>query len=246
MRIIDKNQDYYDYLQDYNDNVIVFDRRNSFLLTKEDMCKYFTGKIWGHELNNFKFVTLQCGGTFWLLLAKITKRANRKIDYYNTWNDYVTDYEFEVLETWKDYDVPNKLLEVKYIDEMAFPFYYKMVDRQADCIDYDKIKKNIDNLISAIVHNNIKEHCTTVISTKTYDGDYNNHKINRKCNIPLLKACGIACVIDAQELFCAIEEYFSIEKTKAERTEAIGTTNNDKITMHGFDTKTSFRGKVKA
>jgi hypothetical protein len=34
-----------------------------------------------------------------------------------------------------------------------------------------------------------------------------------------------------------------MEKSKLETTEAKGTTNDDKIIMHGFDTKTSFRGK---
>ena len=34
MRIIDKNHDFYDYLQDPTDNTIVFDRRGSFLLEK--------------------------------------------------------------------------------------------------------------------------------------------------------------------------------------------------------------------
>ena len=37
MRIIDNKHDFYDYLQDPTDTV-VFDRRNSFLLTKEIMC----------------------------------------------------------------------------------------------------------------------------------------------------------------------------------------------------------------
>jgi hypothetical protein len=45
------------------------------------------------------------------------------------------------------------------------------------------------------------------------------------------------------DVFCSIEEHFSREKTAAERTEPLGATNNDKIIMHGFDTKTSFRGK---
>ena len=38
MRIIDKQHDFYDYLQDPTDR-IVFDRRGSFLLTKELFCE---------------------------------------------------------------------------------------------------------------------------------------------------------------------------------------------------------------
>ena len=36
MRIIDKLRDYYDYLQDPTDT-LVFDRRNSYVVTKEDI-----------------------------------------------------------------------------------------------------------------------------------------------------------------------------------------------------------------
>ena len=38
MRIIDKNTDYYDYLQDSEDT-LVFDRRGSYLLTKDRLCE---------------------------------------------------------------------------------------------------------------------------------------------------------------------------------------------------------------
>jgi hypothetical protein len=42
-------------------------------------------------------------------------------------------------------------------------------------------------------------------------------------------------------IFYAIEEHFSMEKTASETTEAKGTTDEDKIAMHGFDVKKSFR-----
>ena len=67
-----------------------------------------------------------------------------------------------------------------------------------------------------------------------------DHKRDSK-TAPLLKASGLGHIIDPQEMFCAVEEYFSIEKTKSETTEPKGATNDDKIEMHGVDTKTSFR-----
>ena len=39
------------------------------------------------------------------------------------------------------------------------------------------------------------------------------------------------------------EEYFALEKSSTERREPLGTTDIDKIESHGFDKKTSFRGK---
>ena len=59
--------------------------------------------------------------------------------------------------------------------------------------------------------------------------------------MPGFKACGIADLVDPVSVFCAIEEHFSMEKTASETTEAKGTTNEDKVIMHGFDVKTSFR-----
>ena len=62
---------------------------------------------------------------------------------------------------------------------------------------------------------------------------------------PILTACGIKDLITPEDIFMAIEEHFSLLKTESERIDPIGATNNDKIEMHGFDTKTSFRGKQK-
>ena len=60
---------------------------------------------------------------------------------------------------------------------------------------------------------------------------------------PILKASGFPNLINPTEMYNAIDEYFSLKKAAAEFTEAKGTTNNDKIKNHGFDIKTSFRGK---
>ena len=50
MRIIDKQHDFYDYLQDPTDR-IVFDRRGSFLLTKERFCDGI--KLQRYHNNNY-------------------------------------------------------------------------------------------------------------------------------------------------------------------------------------------------
>lgn len=60
---------------------------------------------------------------------------------------------------------------------------------------------------------------------------------------PILKDIGIPSVVDGFEIYKALEEFFGTEKTASERSEAVGTTNEDKILSHGFDTKSSFRGK---
>ena len=48
MRIIDKNTDFYDFYQNlYPDKTFTFDRRDSYLLTKDIMCDHlFVDKYW--------------------------------------------------------------------------------------------------------------------------------------------------------------------------------------------------------
>lgn len=223
MRILDKYYDFYDCYQDYTDDM-VFDRRGSFLLTKDTICKQLYNKrgYWGKVRDNH-LILIQCGGTFWLELLTVTA-----IDSLNP-----TDFKVELLAQWRNYNKPNKLLvveEIKMYDAPLEDFGHEF--------NYDVIMKNKDIIIKAIDNN---DYCRELLSTITmWDKGFNNRI---KCDKPILKASGLISVIDPFEFFIAIEEYFSIEKTKAETTEPKGATNDDKIVMHGFDTKTSFRGK---
>ena len=140
-------------------------------------------------------------------------------------------YNIEVLDTWKNYDKPNELFKM---DLISFNSFYSLKDYKVNDFVPELIKAHIEDLRVAIDHNDIwLEHA---INRYTKSND-------KTPNIPLLAPCGIGNIISPTEMFCAIEEYFSIEKTKSETTEAKGTTNDDKIIMHGFDTKISFRGK---
>lgn len=221
MRIIDNKHDFYDYLQDSTDK-LVFDRRGSFQLTKERLCFDMNFVRW-NQMSHYRFIVLQCGATFWLLMVTITE-----IDDWNR----PTNYNMEVLDTWKNYDKSNELLKM---DLISFKSSYGLRDYKVNDFVPELIKSHIEDLRAAIDHNDIwMEHA---INRYTKSND------NTTQSIPLLAPCGIGNIISPTEMFCAIEEYFSIEKTKSETTEAKGTTNDDKIIMHGFDTKTSFRGK---
>ena len=61
--------------------------------------------------------------------------------------------------------------------------------------------------------------------------------------VPILKNIGIAAEVPAEKIFIAFEEYFMMQKSNMERTESVGLTDVEKVTNHGFDAKTSFRGK---
>ena len=105
MRIIDKNKDFYDYLQDY-DSDIVFDRRGSHILTNEEL------NVWNYynRYNNFenKYFLLQIGYTNWLILAKPTNINKDTYGYF-----VVNDFSLELIEMWKDYD---KSVDFKFGD----------------------------------------------------------------------------------------------------------------------------------
>ena len=215
MRIIDKNYDFYDYLQDYTDT-IVFDRSGSILLTKEEMCKGFS--YLGYRCMSYRFILLQCGATYWLCLAHLQFEDMRKA--YGV--PKVIDYNIEVLKMWKNYNKPRHLMKIEVID---FSYKFHLYEWTIEDYDYGKILNNSDVLADAVNHNDYHVDYTLTRENKPY----------------LLKASGFNACIVPQDLFCAIEEHLSLNRSEAERTEPLGATNEDKIVMHGFDTKKSFR-----
>lgn len=224
MRIIDKNRDYYDYLQSGEDNRIVFDRRGSFTLTKEAICHSFWNVRYG-DRTPWRFLLMQCGSTFWLFLAEITK--------WDDWGRLPSDFRLELFDSWKDYSAERKLLSIE-----ALSFYTLSI-----CGDTtrEKIGSRKDTIRSEVASRSYSHEGSLSHDEKiTSCGSTFKHE---KLFYPLLKECGIAGLVSAQDIFVAIEEYFSMEKTESETTEPKGVTNEDKIVMHGFDVKTSFRGK---
>jgi len=227
MRIIDKITDYYDYLQDPTDK-LVFDRRGSFLLTKELFCEKMR-LYWRYQDSKYRLVLLQCGATFWLFLVTLTE-----IDK----SGKPTGYSMELLTSWKNYDKKRELLKM---DLVTMKSYFGIYDWRSREYVYKKILARASDIKNAIIHGDYKVEQS--MGTYTKVTSCKGRDITEELHIPILKACGIGSIIEPLEMFCAIEEHFSLEKTASERTDAIGSTNDDKIAMHGFDTKTSFRGK---
>lgn len=235
MRIIDKNHDYYDYLADPTDT-LVFDRRGSFILEKSSICDRM--RTFGDRFDDvsYRHLLLQCGATFWLFLLTTTKLDD---SYTNIKSP--ADYDIELLATWKNYGKPNRLLDIRLVSfpnkHLVWNYKKKEHELKRDKINIDEIKTNIDRITM------FNERNSSYLGKVTYSTSKGISWVRKEYTIPLLSACGIANIVSPIDMFSAIEEYFSIEKTKAERTEPLGATNNDKIVMHGFDTKTSFRGK---
>ena len=233
MRILDKNTDFYDFYQNvYRDSSITFDRTDSFLLTKELMCEQLW---WTHSrFHTWQeepqvFVLLQIGHIFWLFLLEVTKAME----------DRPKDYTVQLITTWKNYSKQRCLIRLDIVDfgtEISWLLGWRWNSRR-----YlpDKVFARAEDLSRAIDRNDYKT-CRSINKHTIYKGD----GTKAEKHIPLLKACGIANCIDALDVFLAFEEYFSLEKTSAERTESAGLTDKEKIGNHGFDLKTSFRGKT--
>lgn len=223
MRIIDKNTDFYDFYQNlYPDKTFTFDRRDSYILTKDIMCDHlFVDKYWSwKEKSNksykkYNYMLLQICNTFWLFKIEITEIT----DY-----DRVKDYKVELLNKWKNFDKPRELIK---LDVIRFTHYY----------GYKK-EPTIEDRVNEINRNEHKVRRNLNNYTVYIGGE---ERVER--HIPLLKASGLAALIDPHEVFLALEQYFALEKSDSERREPIGTTDIDKIESHGFDKNTSFRGK---
>ena len=149
------------------------------------------------------------------------------------------DYDMELLVNWKNYDRSNELIKLSVVSFNIYMWEYKTGNYRNWDFDPEKIRTRVSNLKAAIDQRNYQVERNLGCHTKFTD--HKGNSIREIQDLPILKACGMADLVDPVSVFCAIEEHFSVEKTASETTEARGTTDEDKVIMHGFDVKTSFR-----
>lgn len=167
---------------------------------------------------------LQVGNTFWLFEADIAT-----IDEYG----YPKDYTLRLLRSWKNYDKQRALIK---LDVIRFDLHI-----MRDLISSKRKSGSMDRTDAMVKSIGIGDyHIVRGLNKHTI---YKDDGTKAEKHIPILKACGLANLIDSHEMYLALEEYFSMEKSSAERTESAGLTDNEKIGNHGFDLKSSFRGK---
>lgn len=222
MRIIDSNKDFYDYYQNiYRDDSLTFDRRDSYDLSKEEFAGNFyydschtSYRYYNKWYSKHHDVLLQICNTFWLFDLEVIKTNEI---------GRCVDYTLNLSGTWKDYNKPRELMRLSNIT-----FWYYKVD-------------TLEKKINAIKTNDYRVQ-------KVFD-KFHVYKSNGVTDVreerhtPILKNIGIAGCVDPMDIYLALEEYFSLEKTATERTESAGLTNDEKVSNHGFDLKKSFRGK---
>lgn len=216
MRILDKNTDYYDYLQNVNiDDTFTFDRRSSFDLTKADICcqlkPYFRSFL--DTTPGSHLLLLQVCNTFWLI---VLQGKNKQDNIY-------TDYDILTVESWKDYTKERKLLCLQVISINTFNYFSK------------KRSESLDQFV--------KDRCQR-IRTNDYNVEYTfdcADVTKPKPQYPRLQKLGIPAYIPAPDIYYSIEEYFSAEKTASEKDSSEPITDVEKAINHGFDKKSSFR-----
>lgn len=235
MRILDKNTDFYDYLQNiYRDTPVTFDRTDSFVLTKELVCYYLQWGRWYRKRREpIRWMLLQVCNTFWLFVLEITEFSGY---------DDPKSYKVNLVAKWKNYNKTRCLINLSTI-EFKWSTTYWISDihillNLLDSLKGDRIPNDVSRLISAVDMNEYETFYT--FDKYTIRHDDGNHA---EKHIPLLKASGLSNFIDPLDIFLAFEEYFSLEKQSKERSESLGLTDVEKVENHGFDKKTSFRGK---
>ena len=174
------------------------------------------------------FALLQVCNSFYLLLIKFTAEKNLPF------HDKVSDYTVELLCSWKNYHKQRELIKLDLIC-FGFDVSWAIYKRKRNQTREARIYDIISTLIQAIDTNDFK-----------YEYNLSKYKPSYRDeirNIPILKACGIASCVNPEDIYHSIEEYFSLEKQSQERTESVGITDKERIENHGFDVKTSFRGK---
>lgn len=221
MRIIDKNTDFYDYLQDiYRDNNITFDRTDSFLLTKDIIRAalgvqrkfnylYKTGKP------EYQYILLQIGFSYWLFIVEITS-----VDNYRD----VKEYNIDLLTKWKNYDSPSTIISLEIVN-----FERKTVFGKKNLgVDKEYFMKRAPIFENAVRHKEYESHynfCDYLHLRDLKDRYY----VQTYGRIPLLKASGLSRFLIPLEVYLSLEEHFSHEKTSNERTTSVNITDKEKL-----------------
>jgi len=215
MRIISKIKDFYDYISyefSDKDDDIVFDRRNSIIITKNDIASFlglnrYEKKTYYSDISNY--LIFQVGCLFFLI--EVYDVEYKDVIVCGIKEKEFSNYKMKVLSKWRNYnskDVMNFYKLHRY-------FYYK-TDNQF--IDYAKNEiLSEDDKMKSAGYTNIKD------------------------KVFILNETGLASIIDPKEIYLALDEYFSSLITDKEKRESVGITNNEKIVNHGFDKKISFR-----
>ena len=216
MKILDRNKDYYDYLQGVygTDNQVIFDRQKSVVLDVNCWDKIFDReytppKRYSSWLDdNNEFLILECGFTQYLLHLELLQN--------NTWNLSLK----RIFRDNKHYkDEPLSI----YFVRLPYTTWYWQYQSLSE---YPFEKMNYAN--------DLEENCTYL--KRGYVQKYVD------INLPILKNTGIPALIPAEDIWRDLYNYLLYKK---EPQIVENRTDRQKLEGKGFDKTTSFRHPIK-
>jgi len=229
MQIIDKNKDFYDFLQfQYGiDKSRTYDRRGSVVLTQSKLIKFLLGdhdKLFISENDNglntkydIQFI-LECGNIQYVIEIEDIKATYIAESVIEWEGKYILLKEFnEFIHLFDVAPISIFCLEInrtRIYGSKRYQLYYRRKPKNwNDAKLYDLINKEKKD--------NIKKYPNKLL-------------IN-----PILKDSKIPSIIPAEKIIQGLELYFS--SLNEDKTINISLTDNDKLINHGFDKRWSFR-----
>ena len=215
MKILDRNKDYYDYLQGVYgiDNQIIFDRQNSILLDIDCWNKLFFDRKYEQpykfrgwiQNDNHELVILECGFVQYLILLEINEK--------NQWSS-------SIVRVFQD-NMHYKTQAMTIYSATTQPYYrFENIDK----IHFDKLN----------YANDIHERCGYI--KREY------RKLYADIELPILQKTEIPSLIPAEEIWNNLYNYLLHQK---DPQIIDNRTNKQKLESRGFDNVTSFRHPIK-
>ena len=215
MRIFCKEKDYYDYLQDYSDDII-FDRRKFVKLTSKEILKEIPIQEYHHKVNVFQVFALRAGYYLFFFKSKIV--LHNDPEHYSYYIECDFDYEIEYLGQRIDYEYKgSEILTFEWYDISAGH------DKKWNRMYYDVMEVNLSN-----------------IEKGNWNFERYGKERRREPKVPLLRNTFITKYIPAELIYRGIDDYIRASKNDVDQ-ESEGLTDVDKVINHGFDKRTSFR-----
>ena len=131
------------------DNSLTFDRTDSFILSKDDLCSYLHVNKYTKE-GDFEYLLLQVCNVFWLFLVTISKIDD---------NRRVKDCTIELLSSWRNYNKPRCLIQLDVISfgwdirQKLFTYFIPWSQRLGDN-EKQKVREKKSILVDAVNTNN--------------------------------------------------------------------------------------------
>jgi len=219
MLIIDKNDDYYDYLSNIygRDPKVVYDRRKSIIIpSQQDLFNLTSPEKRSFKNNNNCHILLEAGFFQYVFIfknIKLVKEAGQYSPDYS-WQDAMYTYDFELAHVYNDnkHYFPGIMTLAK--TDIYLPYMWRIRREKEKGIDFKSL---------------------SFIDMRT-DKD-------KTINNPILKNTLITKFIEPQDIWMQLNNYIS--SLGNDKDVDIKNSDVDKAINHGFDKRWSFRHPIK-